>query len=149
MKAPAKNEDEKQLDEAFARAERNADTGTESVYPMEVMTWDKHEERWGEHQALLKTSPECDRFHLLIQELQWRDPTDEEVEWLLRHEGTCETGRHSDERLEKDLGLPPDALRDGAPEHGLLPPDVFASHIRRELARKSGKKRLRLAKPKK
>ncbi len=134
-----------ELNQAFERVELDVKPPRKSLYPLEVMTWAKHEKMWGEHQGLLRSSPDCDRFHALIQELQGRDPTDEELDFLLHHEETCVTGRHSDKRLEKDLGLPPGALRVGAPERGLLPPSVFASHLRKELARRGGRKRLRLA----
>ncbi len=136
---------ETEISRAFHRVEHDVRQPRKSTYPLEVMTWSRHEKIWGEHQCLLRTSPECERFYILVQELQWRDPTDEELSWLLRHEETCETGWHSDRRLKQDLELPPLALRSGAPEHGLLSPDVFADHIRTELAKRSVRKRLRIA----
>ncbi len=136
---------EKELTQAFDRVRRDSATSPDPIYPMEVMTWSRHEEIWGEHRTLLKPSEDCERFVEILHELQSRVPTDEELDWLMSHEEGCESEFHSDSALEKLLGLPNRAFSSGAPEYGLLPPKVFADHIRSELHRRATRKRLRIA----
>lgn len=83
-----------ELSRAWQRVEDKA-ADVSHTFLTEVMTWEDHQKIWGEHRTLEKPSPDCERYHELVQTLQWRDPTDEEFMWLDQHLRTCTTGRHA------------------------------------------------------
>ena len=80
---------------------------------------------------------ECVAYENLVRELAGRPPTDEDFEALTAHEESCPSGRHSQEGVERALGLPRGALRDGSPAHGLRPAreivdELIDEHLPRE-----------------
>ncbi len=67
----------------------------------------------------------CTAYECLVQELEIREPTDEDFRRLAAHEINCLTGRHSDPAVAEALDLPREALRQGSLEHGLQTPEVL------------------------
>ena len=71
----------------------------------------------------------CSSYERLVAELDLREPTPEDFDFLVEHEEHCPNGTHTEAGVEKALGLPDGALRNGSPEHGLLPPRVLVERL--------------------
>ena len=105
-------------DDGVNRAESGADTDRPALAPR------RSDEVGG-----------CETYERLIQELETRRPEAADFDHLSAHEAACPTGRHSEAGVEKALGLPPGALRHGAPELGLPSPiqligNLIDKHLR-------------------
>ena len=72
---------------------------------------------------------ECVDYDNLMRELEKREPTVEDFRRLEEHEGSCASGRHSEEGVEMALGLRPGALRWGSREDGLKPPRDIVNEL--------------------
>ena len=82
--------------------------------------------------------PECAAYEALVRELETRAPSEADFDRLAAHESSCPSGIHSEEGVERDLGLPSGALRHGSPDHGLpSAKEVVGSLIRKYLSGKN------------
>ena len=71
----------------------------------------------------------CDRFEDLLTKSHRGELTDEEIEEYLDHFDRCPSGLHTVESTEETLGLPPGALVEGSPEHGIIGRDAFVEKV--------------------
>ena len=77
----------------------------------------------------------CSEYDELVQALEAREPTAADFRALAKHEADCPSDRHSETGVERKLGLPEGALRNGSREHGLKSPrevvsDLVDRHLR-------------------
>lgn len=72
---------------------------------------------------------DCDRFEFVREMLRRGESNDGLLRFYTSHIDRCPTGRHSIRGLEKELGFPEDALRDGSPARGIIPNEALAKQI--------------------